>query len=1016
MKHIILICLLIGIATMAMTQNTLNTPNTQEWIDFDKTYYKIKVAEDGIYRIDYSTLIEHGFPEDFTDAKRLSLINEGEEIPLFVSDTNNWVEGEYLEFYGKQLDGQFDQHLFENPEDQLHPYWSQFADTAVYFLNYAEPSEKIIEIENDLSKLPGKEEYFMHSSVLQYNRSHSQGVLDALIQFLPLESYPGESRAFHSHFASYSEGEGWMGYLYASNNPITDNSFTVSVNTPFIFDTGGEANITFKVLGLSRDTLPWNHHLQVFHQNQLIVEDKFEDYIVQSYNVQLPVDQLTEPKTHFEFIAVPSRTNDRQALSHMVIDYPRSFEFDGVDHFSFTINHKETGNYLEFENLYSDEVYWLYDITHLIKIKLEYNAEKELHQAYLPARDGELRTLILQKEDQIKIVNTINEASFINYSEKINQGDYIIITHPNLISKDNAIDNYINYRSSYEGGNYKPVLVNVENLYDQYSYGIRKHPLSIKYFLNEAIENWEENPTHCLLLGKGIKNSKCRFKPAFGESNWHKNLVPTFGDTPNDQYFGAKEFNPLSRIAIGRLSVDNEEDIQHYLDKVIAVEQDNVSDDCNYINEAQWMHQLFHISGGDNLEQMTRFQDRLNHQANIAENGNVTANTNLLNRSNGCQSLDDFIYASPQQCLDSIFSKGRRIVNFLGHASGLVWELNIGEPEDYIYNQKYPVIISHSSFTGDIYKVFYDEETRSMPEIWLNAQEAGSVAFVGFNHIFEMHYGADLIDDFYEEIFKLNPNLTLGEQFNAAVINHYNETDSTTLHATNHIVFAGDPALKYSINTKPELTINESDVSFMVNQINDFYYAVELVFEFNSLNIPSVDFIPYNIVLLTDGTETEVSSEMIKASEQGFFKKEFTLLPNQSHIFRIQLDHNNQFDEICEKNNTFSFNAGKWVGIEDDLYVGNSVRNHPNPFSKQTIFDIHLAQDFLLQETYLTISNSTGQLIYQIALEKGISQQQVEWNGLDKNGSKLSSGVYTYQIKRIDDQHLSLPGKVVLIR
>ena len=166
--------------------------------------------------------------------------------------------------------------------------------------NYAEPSQKIIEIENDLNNLPEKEEYFMHSSVLQYNRSHSIGVPDTQIEFLPLENYPDEkSRPINSYFASYGKGEGWMGHLYANNSPIAENTFMASVNTPFVFDNGEQANITFKVLGLSRDTaIVNNHHLQVFHNNQLIVEDRFNDYAVKSY-AAVSYTHLTLPTTPY---------------------------------------------------------------------------------------------------------------------------------------------------------------------------------------------------------------------------------------------------------------------------------------------------------------------------------------------------------------------------------------------------------------------------------------------------------------------------------------------------------------------------------------------------------------------------------------------------------------------------------------------------------------------------------------------------------------------------------------------
>jgi len=413
MKIVTSIWLMFFIVSSASAQNIINTQNTHpatnQWIDFNKTYYKIKVVEDGIYRVDYQTLIDQGFSTDFTDAKRLSIINEGNEVPIYISDSENWSEGTYLEFYGKKLDGKFDQRLFENVEDQLHPYWSQFTDTAVYFLSYTEPGKKIIDLGNQLDNLPEKETYFKHTAVLHFHNSHFNGEPDTYIQFLPLESYPGESKKLLSHFASYGVGEGWIGNLFASNNQISDNYVSTSIHTPAVFDKGDSAHLTMKVVGLSRDTSDlFNHYLQVSLNNKLIVEDLYKDYAIQKYTVDLTLNQLSSPETYIECKAIHPELIDRQAMSYVDIEYPRSYDFDGINHFSFTINHKDEGNYLEFENLNEEETYFLYDLTHLIKIRLKYNSEKQIHQAYLPARSSEQRQLILQNENQIQIINTIS--------------------------------------------------------------------------------------------------------------------------------------------------------------------------------------------------------------------------------------------------------------------------------------------------------------------------------------------------------------------------------------------------------------------------------------------------------------------------------------------------------------------------------------------------------------------------------------------------------------------------------
>ena len=51
-----------------------------EWIDSEKTYYKIQVAEDGLYRVTSSELSSAGVPVSNIAAGRYQLFHNGEEL------------------------------------------------------------------------------------------------------------------------------------------------------------------------------------------------------------------------------------------------------------------------------------------------------------------------------------------------------------------------------------------------------------------------------------------------------------------------------------------------------------------------------------------------------------------------------------------------------------------------------------------------------------------------------------------------------------------------------------------------------------------------------------------------------------------------------------------------------------------------------------------------------------------------------------------------------------------------
>ena len=72
-----------------------------EWIDFSKTYYKIKVAEDGIYRVSAAAMAAAGIPSS-VPADRFRLFCNGKETPLFVSTESTLGAQDYLEFYGEK--------------------------------------------------------------------------------------------------------------------------------------------------------------------------------------------------------------------------------------------------------------------------------------------------------------------------------------------------------------------------------------------------------------------------------------------------------------------------------------------------------------------------------------------------------------------------------------------------------------------------------------------------------------------------------------------------------------------------------------------------------------------------------------------------------------------------------------------------------------------------------------------------------------------------------------------------
>jgi len=98
MKRFLLV-LLIGISFFTEAQVYNN-----EWIDYNKTYYKFKVGQTGLYRISQTTLTNAGLGS--VPAEQFQLWRNGVQVPVFTSVPAGALgAGGYIEFWGQMNDG-----------------------------------------------------------------------------------------------------------------------------------------------------------------------------------------------------------------------------------------------------------------------------------------------------------------------------------------------------------------------------------------------------------------------------------------------------------------------------------------------------------------------------------------------------------------------------------------------------------------------------------------------------------------------------------------------------------------------------------------------------------------------------------------------------------------------------------------------------------------------------------------------------------------------------------------------
>ena len=144
MKKFYFILLLLGLTLFSTKVNAQAYGN--EWIDYNQVYLKFPVYKTQVYRINYTTLYsalqDIGISLADINPKYIKIYGRGQEIPLYIAgeNDNQFDTNDYIEFYAQYNDGWYDERLYPNANQHPNPYYSNFTDTAYYFLTWGQIS------------------------------------------------------------------------------------------------------------------------------------------------------------------------------------------------------------------------------------------------------------------------------------------------------------------------------------------------------------------------------------------------------------------------------------------------------------------------------------------------------------------------------------------------------------------------------------------------------------------------------------------------------------------------------------------------------------------------------------------------------------------------------------------------------------------------------------------------------------------------------------------------------------
>lgn len=770
---------------------------SNSWIDYSKTYYKFKVGADGLYHITQATLNNMGLGN--TPAEQFQLWRNGAEVPLYTSTpTGPLPTTGFIEFWGHMNDGKIDTKLYSVADYQLSDHWSLQTDTAAFFLT-VNPTGSNLRYTNDSNNVAGNtlspEPYFMNVKGNYFREEINPGYA------LSVGSYVYSS--------SYDIGEGWTCYDIYPGRPLSANFTNIN-----LYRNGPSATLKFAAAGNAIN----DRSISVSIYNTVVDTESmpYFNYVKRTVS-NIPIsDFLDLSNLQITFQNNSAVSLDRFVVAYDEITYPSTFNFNNQTNFYFQLPSTNVGNYLVIDNFnYGNAPPVLFDITSNKRYTGIINTSGQV-QFVLPPSTIVLRKFLLVSEDPTAIQNvaSFQQRNFINYAVTSNQGNYLIISNPILYTSTsgaNNVDLYRQYRTSAVGGGYNAKIIDINELVDQFAYGIKKHPSAIKDFIQYAKSTFSTTPKYVFLMGRGVDYADYTVNQTSIYAD-KLNLVPTFGYPASDVMLSSPYGSIVPTVPIGRLSAISGDEVGNYLEKIQEYEQAEASTIQTTANKL-WMKKVVNIVGGADSSDNALFGYYMSLYQAIVQDTLFGANVETFSKESSAA-----VQLFGGQRITQLFNSGISILAYFGHSSATTLAYNLNDPSEYSNQGRYPLFIVSGCTAGNDY--IYDtlratQDNLSISENFVLSKERGSIGFLADTYLGIPPYLNNYDIQMFNQISNINYGNSIGVDMQNTISNLGGANPSLDFFTRIHLqelAFHGDPALTINPQAKPDYVMEPQNV------------------------------------------------------------------------------------------------------------------------------------------------------------------------------------------------------------
>jgi len=306
-----------------------------------------------------------------------------------------------------------------------------------------------------------------------------------------------------------------------------------------------------------------------------------------------------------------------------------------------------------------------------------------------------------------------------------NSAQYIVIA-PNEL-----LDSAQNLAVFRKRRGFKSKVVGLEDIYDEFNFGISS-PIAIKRFLSYAYRNWiGSDLLYVVLAGKGTFDYK-------NNLGYNENLVPTnMVSTPQGLFASDSCFGDIAgrdgipEIAIGRIPVLTNEELQDYIDKMADYEY----------SSGQWTRRFLMVA--DHPDEKNDFPADSENLAQLVKGYELDKIY-----------LPEFgiIEEAREQFFES-FNSGAMFINYLGHAglnhlskSGLFWSEGVSLLEN---SKMYPIMTAMTCVMGRFSIPGFD----TLSEILVLSKDSGTIAVWAPTGASQNEQAKILAGEFFKAVF-----------------------------------------------------------------------------------------------------------------------------------------------------------------------------------------------------------------------------------------------------------------------